>query len=477
MPVTRNRTGSLAPQVESPPSGYYSEVTTNRVLRERKEEDFGQRLAQTGWYHSMELPGGRIIPGFLTLEQLRERYDSFLLPPDLTGKRVLDVGTWDGWFAFEAERRGAEVVAVDLVEQENFHYAHRALNSKVHYVLADVYEIPRLGLGHFDYTLFLGVLYHLRHPSLALDTVCGLTKETAIVDSFVIDGDDRAHVGSPIPWMEFYETDELGNNLDNWVGPTLDCLFSLCRSAGFARVEQRDIRHRHATLACHRRWEPPPERPTTPAPVLVAALNGGNYGINFEGTRLEEFLTCWFTADQEKDLTRELLRPEVAGFGVPALTLRLGSNGKPQFSCRLPPGLPAGQYDVRLRTKDSGFSSACQIVVGNQVSGAPSVEAACDGLTWRPDEIVRDESGLGHLTLWLRGLSDNSDRNNVRVNLNGLRMPVEYVSDPNEGTRQVNVTVAKSLGEGLFPLVVSHGGHETPSRQLRISRRPLGASG
>ena len=432
-----------------------------------------KQVGITAWSY----PGGRIIPGFLTLEQLRERYDSFLLPPDLTGKRVLDVGTWDGWFAFEAERRGAEVVAVDLVEQENFHYAHRALNSKVHYVLADVYEIPRLGLGRFDYTLFLGVLYHLRHPSLALDTVCGLTKETAIVDSFVIDGDDRAHVGSPIPWMEFYETDELGNNLDNWVGPTLDCLFSLCRSAGFARVEQRDIRHRHATLACHRRWEPPPERPTTPAPVLVAALNGGNYGINFEGTRLEEFLTCWFTADQEKDLTRELLRPEVAGFGVPALTLRRSSDGKPQFSCRLPPGLPAGQYDVRLRTKDSGFSSACQIIVGNQVSGAPSVEAACDGLTWRPDEIVRDESGLGHLTLWLRGLSDNSDRNNVRVNLNGLRMPVEYVSDPNEGTRQVNVTVAKSLGEGLFPLVVSHGGHETPSRQLRISGRPRGASG
>ena len=432
-----------------------------------------KQVGITAWSY----PGGRIIPGFLTLEQLRERYDSFLLPPDLTGKRVLDVGTWDGWFAFEAERRGAEVVAVDLVEQENFHYAHRALNSKVHYVLADVYEIPRLGLGRFDYTLFLGVLYHLRHPSLALDTVCGLTKETAIVDSFVIDGDDRAHVGSPIPWMEFYETDELGNNLDNWVGPTLDCLFSLCRSAGFARVEQRDIRHRHATLACHRRWEPPPERPTTPAPVLVAALNGGNYGINFEGTRLEEFLTCWFTADQEKDLTRELLRPEVAGFGVPALTLRRSSDGKPQFSCRLPPGLPAGQYDVRLRTKDSGFSSACQIIVGNQVSGAPSVEAACDGLTWRPDEIVRDESGLGHLTLWLRGLSNNSDRNNVRVNLNGLRMPVEYVSDPNEGIRQVNAIVAKSLGEGLFPLVVSHGGHETPSRQLRISGRPLGAAG
>jgi hypothetical protein len=187
-------------------------------------------------------------------------------------------------------------------------------------------------------------------------------------------------------------------------------------------------------------------------------------------------LTCWFTAEQ-KDLTRELLRPEVAGFGVPALTLRRDSDGKPQFSCRLPPGLPPGRYDVRLRTKDSEFSNPCEIVVGFQVSGAPSVEAVCDGLTWRPDEIVRDESGLGHLTLWLRGLSDNADRNNVRINLNGLRMPVEHVSDPNAGIRQVNAIVAKSLGEGLFPLVVSHGGHETPSRQLRISRGALGASG
>jgi tRNA (mo5U34)-methyltransferase len=81
----------------------------NPVLHARKEQDFGTCLAQKGWYHSMELPGGRIIPGFLSLEQLRERYDSFLLPPDLTGKRVLDVGTWDGWFVFEAERRGASV--------------------------------------------------------------------------------------------------------------------------------------------------------------------------------------------------------------------------------------------------------------------------------------------------------------------------------------------------------------------------------
>ncbi len=275
--------------------------------------------------------------------------------------------------------------------------------------------------------------------------------------------------------MEFYETDELGNNLDNWFGPTVDCLFSLCRSAGFARVEQRDIRNRHATLACHRKWEPPPKRPTASAPVLSAALHGGNYGINFEADRLEEFLTCWFTTEQ-KALTRELLRPEVAGFGVPALSLRRDSDGNPHFSSRLPPGLSPGRYDVRLRTKDSEFSNACKIVVGLQDSGNPVIDAVCDGSTWRQDEIVRDESGLGHLVLWLRGLSDNADRNNVRVYLNAQRLPVEYVSDANEGVRQVNVPIAESLGEGLFPLVVSHGGRETTTKQLPVSRGVPGAA-
>jgi hypothetical protein len=96
-------------------------------------------------------------------------------------------------------------------------------------------------------------------------------------------------------------------------------------------------------------------------------------------------------------------------------------------------------------------------------------------LTWHQDEIVRDESGLGHVTLWLRGLSNNADRNNVRVHLNQQRVPVDFVSEPDAGIRQVNATIAESLGEGLFPLVVSHGEQETPSRQLRISRRPAAA--
>src|SRR5579864_3128637 len=87
------------------------------ILEKRRREDFSEELRAAGWYHSIDLPDGRIIRWFLSIEELRERFAQFPLPPDLSGTRELDIGTWDGWFAFEAERRGAEVVAIDNVEQ------------------------------------------------------------------------------------------------------------------------------------------------------------------------------------------------------------------------------------------------------------------------------------------------------------------------------------------------------------------------
>jgi len=174
------------------------------VLAKRGGQDFSDELAKTGWYHSMELPSG-VIPGFMSLDELRQRWSQFPLPDDLTGARLLDIGTWDGWFAFEAERRGAEVVAVDIAAQENFYHAHRERRSSVRYEVCEVYKLPELQLGTFDYTLFLGVLYHLRHPLRALEIVCALTKQLAVVDSFIV-LDEGGENHSPIPWMEFYET-------------------------------------------------------------------------------------------------------------------------------------------------------------------------------------------------------------------------------------------------------------------------------
>ena len=59
------------------------------------------QLGQLGWYHSIELPDGSVIPGIQSIDQLRERIAKYPIPQDLRGKRVLDIGAWDGWFTFE----------------------------------------------------------------------------------------------------------------------------------------------------------------------------------------------------------------------------------------------------------------------------------------------------------------------------------------------------------------------------------------
>src|SRR5689334_21866545 len=95
-------------------------------------------LGKLGWYHSIELNDGTVIPGIQTIAQLRERIERYPIPRDLRGKCVLDIGAWDGWFSFEMARRGAEVVAVDSARQEKFLEAKRLLNSKVEYVIEDI---------------------------------------------------------------------------------------------------------------------------------------------------------------------------------------------------------------------------------------------------------------------------------------------------------------------------------------------------
>src|ERR1700683_2040738 len=201
-----------------------------------------QALDRLGWYHSMELPDGRVIAGFQSIEHLRMRIAQFPIPADLRGQRVLDIGAWDGWFSFEMERRGAQVLAIDNWDNPRFHEAHALLNSRVEYRQMDMYELTPERVGRFDIVLFLGVLYHLKHPLLALERVCALTTELAAVDSFILREEHRqGEKVSQRPVMEFYETNEFGGQTDNWVAPSLTCLQAFCRTAGFARVELRNV--------------------------------------------------------------------------------------------------------------------------------------------------------------------------------------------------------------------------------------------
>jgi tRNA (mo5U34)-methyltransferase len=123
--------------------------------------------------------------------RFRRRLRLLQMPEDLTGKTVLDIGAWDGWFSFEFERRGAIVTAVDgdLWAPESgrafeaFQFARSHFQSKVAHHKLDILELDPSRIGTFDYVFCGGVLYHLRHPLLALERVRSVTKGTLILES------------------------------------------------------------------------------------------------------------------------------------------------------------------------------------------------------------------------------------------------------------------------------------------------------
>src|ERR1700687_2442862 len=100
----------------------------NQTYTVETQKQIGE-LNRLGWYHSLELPDGQVIQGLQTREQLRLRLAQSPIPADITGMRVLDIGAWDGWFSFEMEKRGAQVLAIDSTEHTQFRVARELLGS------------------------------------------------------------------------------------------------------------------------------------------------------------------------------------------------------------------------------------------------------------------------------------------------------------------------------------------------------------
>jgi tRNA (mo5U34)-methyltransferase len=212
-----------------------------------------------GWWHSFELPDGSAIQGVSTLAAQKMRIAQFPIPSDLTGKRVLDIGAWDGWFSFEMERRGAEVLAVDRFDNPRFHEIHGILGSRVEYRQLDVYEVNPRSVGYFDIVLFMGVLYHLKHPLLALERVCSVARDMAAVESFILtEQHGLSSAQEQTNLVRFFEADDFGGQVDNWFAPTAACLLALCRTAGFARVELINRHGYGAAVSCFRKWAKEP---------------------------------------------------------------------------------------------------------------------------------------------------------------------------------------------------------------------------
>ncbi len=211
----------------------------NRSSSFQDVEKVKAEIANVNWYHQIDLGDGIVTPG---VDNTMSRMAPLELPADLSGKSVLDIGAWDGVFSFEAERRGASrVLATDSYcwsgegwgTKEGFLTAGRILGSQVDDMEIDVMDLSPERVGTFDLVLFVGVLYHLRHPLLALERVASVTSDQLIFDSHTAMTKERD------PVMLFYPGTELNNDPTNWWGPNPPAVEAMLRDVGFRRIERK----------------------------------------------------------------------------------------------------------------------------------------------------------------------------------------------------------------------------------------------
>jgi len=342
---------------------------------------------------------------------------------------------------------------------------HTLLNSRVDYRQMDMYDLTPDRIGRFDIVLFMGVLYHLKHPLLALERVCALTTDLAAVDSFVLREEHQPGLKvDQRPIMEFYETNEFGGQTDNWVAPSLPCLLAFCRTAGFARVELQGVLDWGACVACYRKWEPPSAN-AGEAPELLRAVHNTNDGINFD-SRHDEALSIWFNCDENK-LGFDDVKPEVGGYGVRPFHVAQVEDGSWQSNFKLPPGLTAGWQEVSVRVRDSLPSNPKKIAVDIPLPESPiRITGVCDGKSWTPDQLDLRNSDTA--TLWIEGLPENADENNLHVLLDGHRLRIIHIEAPRPEPRQVNAKVPAAVPAGTSGLEALLGNQRTQRVQVRI---------
>jgi tRNA (mo5U34)-methyltransferase len=200
--------------------------------------DLRHEVDRIQWWHTIDLGNGIVTRGRVDNLATLKRIG---LPERLDGKTVLDIGAWDGFYSFEAERRGAaRVLATDSFSwggggwgtKAGFELARKALGSKVEDLHLDVMDLSPDRIGTFDLVLCLGILYHMRHPLLALERVFSVTGDHLILETHV----DLQWIRRPA--IAFYPNDELQRDATNWCGPNPAAVEAMLRTVGFRRVQR-----------------------------------------------------------------------------------------------------------------------------------------------------------------------------------------------------------------------------------------------
>jgi tRNA (mo5U34)-methyltransferase len=223
----------LHPDDTTPPGLRYAPPPPPDDLRELRRRVYSRR-----WWHTIDLGHGIVTPGE---DNTPDKLRRVRLPRRLRGLSVLDIGAYDGFFSFEAERRGAaRVVAADrfawirggMTSKEGFDLARSALRSRVEDVMIAVEDITLVALGTFDLVLFLGVLYHAPDPLRYLRNARSVCRGQLILETH-IDALDY-----PLPAAVFYPGTTLNNDASNFWGPNPAAVEAMLREAGFRRIQQ-----------------------------------------------------------------------------------------------------------------------------------------------------------------------------------------------------------------------------------------------
>lgn len=238
------------------------------------------------WHHPIEVRPGICTPGANEAQTVLQSLD---LPPDCRGMRALDLGTRDAFVAFELERRGGEVVAVDYVAMADsgFAVAAELLGSRVTHLHRNLYALAPAELGTFDIVLFLGLPYHLPDPLGALRVVRNLAPHRMYLETLVMDFGPGL---DDLPLMRFFAGASWAGDPTSYWGPNVRCVEDMLGETEFAprrlvRIGDRCVFDCEAmsspAAACHmeiatgRRAPPRAERHRLVNPALDRSLGQG----------------------------------------------------------------------------------------------------------------------------------------------------------------------------------------------------------
>lgn len=237
------------------------------------DKDLAERIRALGpWFHNMNLKGIWTAPDHFLGNYPAVKWQVYAdaIPADLRGKTVLDIGCNAGFFSMQMKRRGADrVLGIDFDEDylAQARFAAATENLDIEFRRLSVYDVATLR-EKFDIVIFIGVLYHLRHPLLALDLIHEhVARDLLIFQSMQRGATQVADVAADYDFAETRHFDDPGypklhfiehhysGDPTNWWAPNRACTEAMLRSAGFVILDRPE----DETYLCRRSTRPNPD--------------------------------------------------------------------------------------------------------------------------------------------------------------------------------------------------------------------------